>query len=68
MACTPCWQQRQLFANAWRQGNPFIMAQVMQRSIAIATDKMRGIDVNRKYGGNAFAANSRQPRSGDRVR
>lgn len=50
MACTPCWQQRQMFLTAWRQGDPYAMARAARQGVYIATDKyIRGIDVNRKY-------------------
>lgn len=50
MACTPCWQQRQMFLSAWRHGNPYGMMRAATQGVHIATDKyIRGIDVNRKY-------------------
>lgn len=50
MACGPCWQQRQVFITAWRQGNPYAMLQAAGQGAVIATDKyIKGIDVNRKY-------------------
>lgn len=49
MPCIPCWQQRQLFMGAMRQGNPYQMWRVARQGAAIATDKLRGIDVDRKY-------------------
>lgn len=49
MPCIPCWQQRQLFMGAMRQGNPYQMWRVARQGAAIATDKLRGIDVTRKY-------------------
>lgn len=50
MACTPCWQQRQLFMSMMRQGNPYGMYRAATQGVHIATDKyIRGIDVNRKY-------------------
>lgn len=67
MACTPCWQQRQLFMMGWQQRNPFVMMQATRRGIAIATDKVRGIDVNRKYGGT-LAKDTGERRSRLRVR
>lgn len=68
MPCTPCWQQRQLFMIGWQQRNPFVMAQAMRRSVAIATDKVRGIDVNRKYGGTFRVEDTGEPRPRLRVR
>lgn len=50
MACPPCWQQRQVFVSAMRQGDAYLMAQAAMRGVHIATDKyIRGIDVTRKY-------------------
>lgn len=68
MPCTPCWQQRQLFMMGWNQRNPMLMMQATRRSIAIATDKIRGIDVNRKYGSTFFVKDSGKRRSGLRIR
>lgn len=68
MPCVPCWQQRQLLMMGWQQRNPFVMMQATRRGIAIATDKIRGIDVNRKYGGTYRVEDSGEPRSGLRVR
>lgn len=68
MACPPCWQQRQVFVSAMRQGDAYLMAQAAMRGVHIATDKyIRGIDVTRKYGG-MLAQNPREPRTGYRVR
>lgn len=67
MPCVPCWQQRQLFMTGWQQRNPFVMMQATRRGIAVATDKLRGIDVNRKYGGG-LAQDSGKPRPSLRVR
>lgn len=50
MACLPCFQQRQVFMSAMRQGNPWMMAQAVRQGVHIATDKyVRGVDVNQKY-------------------
>lgn len=49
MACMACWQQRQVFYGAVRQGNPYAMARAVTRGVMIATDKLRGVDVDRKY-------------------
>lgn len=39
MACTPCWQQRQVLMSAMRQGNPWMIARAVRGGVLIATDK-----------------------------
>jgi hypothetical protein len=50
MACIPCQQNRQAYVDAWRDRSARQAAAAVTRSVAIMTDKMRGVDVNRKYG------------------
>lgn len=58
MPCVPCWQQRQMFVAAWRQGNPYAMAQAVRGGVHIAADKyIRGIKP-------AFPSVERQRRGG----
>ena len=50
MPCLPCQQQRQQFVTAARRFDLRGAAQAVTRGAAIATDKLRGVDVNAKYG------------------
>lgn len=50
MPCLPCQQQRQQLYSAVRQGDLRGAAQAVTRGVAVATDKMRGVDVAKKYG------------------
>jgi hypothetical protein len=50
MACYPCQQQGRAFVTSARAFDPYGMAQAVTRGVAINIDKMRGIDVNAKYG------------------
>lgn len=69
MACVPCWQQRQMFVAAMRQGSPLGMMQAARTGVHIATDKyIRGIDVNRKYAPPQPKLPVYSYRSGPRVR
>jgi hypothetical protein len=51
MACAPCQQQRQAFVGAVRSFNLRGAAQAVRAGVAINVDKMRGVDVEKKYGG-----------------
>lgn len=51
MACLPCQQQRQAFVQSARKFDLRGAAQAVTRGVAINVDKMRGVDVEAKYGG-----------------
>jgi len=50
MACLPCGQQRQQVYSAVRQGDMRGAATAITRGVAMAVDKMRGVDIVAKYG------------------
>ena len=50
MPCLPCQQQRQQLYSAVRQGDLRGAAHAVTRGVAIASDKLRGVDVQAKYG------------------
>ena len=51
MPCLPCQQSRQQFVSSVRRFDLRGAATAVTRGAAIATDKLRGVDVNAKYGG-----------------
>lgn len=51
MACLPCQQSRQQLIRAATRFDLRSAAQAVTRGVAINLDKMRGVDVNAKYGG-----------------
>jgi hypothetical protein len=51
MPCLPCQQQRQAFVTAATKFDLRGAAQAVTRGVAINVDKLRGVDVNKKYGG-----------------
>ena len=50
MPCLPCQQSRQQFVSSVRRFDLRGAASAVTRGAAIATDKLRGVDVNAKYG------------------
>jgi hypothetical protein len=50
MACLPCQQQRRAFLTAARKFDVRGAAQAVATGVAINVDKMRGVDVAKKYG------------------
>jgi hypothetical protein len=50
MACLPCQGARQQFVRAATRFDLRGAAQAVTRGVAINVDKMRGVDVNAKYG------------------
>lgn len=56
MACLPCQQQRQAFVGAVRNFNLRGAAQAVRTAAQINLDKMRGVDVSKKYGGTVVKA------------
>lgn len=50
MACAPCMQQRQNFVQAARRFDLRGVSRAIGTAAAINIDKIRGVDVARKYG------------------
>jgi hypothetical protein len=50
MACLPCQAQRRAFVNAARRFDVRAATQAVATGVAINIDKMRGVDVAKKYG------------------
>jgi len=50
MPCLPCQQQRQQLYTAVRAADLRGAASAVTRGVAIAADKLRGVDVAAKYG------------------
>jgi len=50
MGCLPCQQTRQQFYSAARRFDLRGAASAVTRGAAIASDKLRGVDVQAKYG------------------
>jgi len=50
MPCLPCQQQQRRLYSAVRSGDLRGAATAVTRGVAIAADKLRGVDVNAKYG------------------
>lgn len=50
MACLPCQQQRQNFIAAARKFDVRAASRAVATGVAINVDKMRGVDVAKKYG------------------
>jgi len=50
MACGACAGARQQFVGAVRRASPIGVGQAVYRAAAINLDKMKGVDVDRKYG------------------
>jgi hypothetical protein len=51
MTCIPCQKTRQQFVDSLRARDARAAMEAARRAALIAVDKMRGIDVNTKYGG-----------------
>lgn len=56
MACLPCQQQRRAFVQAATKFDLRGAAQAVTRGVAINVDKLRGVDVTKKYGGTTTKA------------
>ena len=61
MACLPCQQQRQAFVHAARKMDLRGVAQAIGTAAAINVDKLRGVDVAKKYGGSSVTVVKAKP-------
>lgn len=61
MACLPCQQQRQAFVGAVQRFDLRGAAQAVRTAAAINVDKLRGVDVEKKYGKVVKATPYRRP-------
>lgn len=61
MACLPCQQQRAAFVGAVRRFDLRGATQAVRTAGSIVADKLRGVDVNAKYGGVIKATPYRRP-------
>lgn len=56
MGCLPCQQARGHFTRSAAKFDLRGAAAAITRGVAINVDKMRGVDVNQKYGGKPIKA------------
>jgi len=61
MACLPCQQQRRALVTAARRFDLRGAARAVGTAVAINVDKVRGVDVNAKYGGQRPATRAATP-------
>ena len=61
MACLPCQQQRQAFVSAARNFDLRGAGRAIRTAAAINVDKLRGVDVGKKYGNVVKAKPYRRP-------
>jgi hypothetical protein len=67
MACAPCQQQRQAFVSSARNFDLRGAAQAVRTGVAINIDKLRGVDVEKKYGGKPVVKATPYRRPPDRT-